>query len=65
MRLAVDRDRCCGSGMCSLLAASVFDQSADDGRVLLLTPVPPPDQQGAARRAVDTCPVGAIREVVE
>lgn len=63
MRLHVDRERCCGSGMCALTAPEVFDQDSGDGRVVLLQTVPSPADRDSARQAVDTCPSGAIEEM--
>ncbi|PSK95364.1 ferredoxin [Murinocardiopsis flavida] len=60
MRIGTDRDRCIGAGMCVLTAPEVFDQDAEDGRVLLLDAEPPDGLQGAARRASFLCPSGAI-----
>lgn len=60
MRITVDRERCCGAGMCALTAPDVFDQSEDDGRVLVLDPVPPPALEAAVRGAAVLCPSGAI-----
>ncbi|MFJ9852865.1 ferredoxin [Streptomyces sp. NPDC101150] len=60
MELHVDRERCCGAGMCALTAPEVFDQDAADGRVLLLLPRPPHEHRAAARDAAGLCPAGAI-----
>ncbi|MET9341417.1 ferredoxin [Nonomuraea sp. NPDC003804] len=60
MRIDVDRERCCGAGMCALTVETVFDQNEDDGRVILLEPVPPPEHEAAVRRAATLCPSGAI-----
>ncbi|QOV41425.1 ferredoxin [Streptomyces ferrugineus] len=60
MRLRVDRERCIGAGMCALTAPEVFDQDADDGRVLLLDAEPSAVHRAAARMAVGVCPSGAI-----
>ncbi|MDO3647419.1 ferredoxin [Nocardia mangyaensis] len=59
LRIVADRDRCIGAGMCALLAAAVFDQDANDGRVLLLAPALPEDH-AAVREAVAVCPSGAL-----
>lgn len=59
-RLHVDRERCIGAGMCALTAPEVFDQDADDGRVLLLHAEPPLTHRAAARMAAGVCPSGAI-----
>ncbi|MDI3421207.1 ferredoxin [Streptomyces luteolus] len=58
--LAVDRERCAGSGMCALTAPEVFDQNDEDGRVLLLTSRPGPEHRAAARLAAGVCPAAAI-----
>ncbi len=63
MRLRVDRERCCSSGMCVLAAPEIFDQD-DDGQVVLLDPAPPPEHHDAARLAVQTCPGEAITEYI-
>ena len=63
MRVVVDRDRCRGAGMCALTAPAVFDQSEDDGTVVVLDPDPPPEQEAAVVRAVGLCPNGVIRLV--
>jgi ferredoxin len=60
MRIQVDRDRCCGSGNCVLTAPDVFDQSDDDGLVVLRRSDPPPGRDDAVRRAADLCPARAI-----
>ena len=62
MRLSADQARCCGSGMCVLIAPEVFDQNAGDGRVLLLDPTPPPEHHDAVWEAIQACPCGAIDE---
>jgi len=49
--------------MCALTAPGVFDQSEDDGTVVVLDPEPPPEQEAAAVRAVGLCPNGVIRLV--
>ncbi|GGS80987.1 MULTISPECIES: ferredoxin [Streptomyces] len=59
-RLHADRERCIGAGMCALTAPEVFDQDAEDGRVLLLNPEPPAAQRAAVRMAAGVCPSGAI-----
>ena len=49
--------------MCALTAPAVFDQSEDDGSVVVLDPAPPPEQEAAVVRAVGLCPNGVIRLV--
>jgi ferredoxin len=60
VRASVDRERCCGAGMCVLTAPEVFDQDNEDGRVVLLEPAPPPRHHVALRQAAEVCPSGAI-----
>jgi ferredoxin len=63
MRIVVDRERCVGAGQCVLAAPEVFDQSEDDGRVLLR-----PDADAdrtPAPAAVDLCPSRALSLVPE
>jgi len=58
--IRVDRARCAGSGLCLAQVPAVFDQSEDDGKVLLNTPVPEPALAAAVRVAAGRCPSGAI-----
>jgi ferredoxin len=60
MRITVDRERCIGAGQCVLTEPRVFDQSDDDGRVLLLTDGDGPQTEAAVRRAVQFCPSRAL-----
>ncbi|MEU4684437.1 ferredoxin [Streptomyces xinghaiensis] len=60
MTLRVDRRRCAGSGLCAVRLPGVFDQSEEDGKVLLSTPEPGPRLAGAVRAAAARCPSGAI-----
>jgi ferredoxin len=60
MKVAVNTERCIGSGNCVLTAPGIFDQSDDTGTVVLLTENPAQDQEGPAREAVNLCPGQAI-----
>jgi ferredoxin len=60
MKVIVDQDKCVSSGQCVRSAADVFDQSDDDGVVLLLTDNPPADQSVNVRKAAAACPAMAI-----
>lgn len=60
MRVSVDRERCCSSGQCVGAAPEVFDQSEDDGAVLLLEAEPPDHLHPAVRLAAGICPGRAI-----
>jgi ferredoxin len=46
--------------MCALTAPEVFDQSEDDGTVVVLDAEPPPEQEAAVVRAAALCPNGVI-----
>lgn len=63
MRVEVDRDRCRGAGQCALYAPELFDQSEDDGMVVVLDDRPAPALRGKARLAARLCPNGVIRVV--
>ncbi|MCP2341870.1 ferredoxin [Actinomadura rupiterrae] len=56
MKIIADRDRCLGAGQCALYAPDVFDQSDEDGTVVLMTETPPAERHEAVRLAADMCP---------
>jgi ferredoxin len=62
MKIAVDDDRCEGHGQCAVQAPDVF--SLDDNAELIYrfegTEVPG-EHAAAARAAVNSCPVAALR----
>ncbi|MFG2072668.1 ferredoxin [Nonomuraea maritima] len=60
MKIKADMSVCIGAGMCVLTAPDVFDQSDEDGTVVLLQESPPEGQEEAVRRAVTLCPSGAL-----
>jgi ferredoxin len=60
VRIEVDPERCAASGLCVLTVPEVFEQSDEDGKVMLLTPGPASDQAARVRAAVSRCPTGAI-----
>ncbi|MEU7283557.1 ferredoxin [Streptomyces sp. NPDC045431] len=64
MRIDIDRERCVGSGMCVYALPAVFDQSDEDGRVVLAGGDPPTGYGApsirALRAAAAGCPVAAI-----
>jgi ferredoxin len=60
MKIKADTEICIGAGMCVLTAPEVFDQSEDDGTVVLLNPDPPAALEAAVHRAVQLCPSGAL-----
>jgi ferredoxin len=60
MKIEADATKCCGSGMCVLTDPAVFDQSEDDGTVIVLVAEPSAEHHAAAREAAALCPAGAI-----
>lgn len=61
MRIIADTSRCAGAGQCVLTDPALFDQSEDDGTVVVITPVPADAQQiTRARQAVHICPSQAL-----
>ncbi len=60
MKVITDRDKCIGAGQCVLIAPQVFDQSEDDGTVLLLQEDPPAGTHTAIHQAAAVCPGMAI-----
>ncbi|MEV0384508.1 ferredoxin [Nonomuraea sp. NPDC050643] len=60
MEIRADASVCIGAGMCALTVPKVFDQSEDEGTVVLLEKAPPAELEDAVRRAVTLCPSGAI-----
>lgn len=60
MRVTVDTERCCGSGMCVLTAPEIFDQRDEDGIVRLNHAIPEAALHQQVREAAQNCPSGAI-----
>jgi ferredoxin len=60
MKVIIDKDRCCGSGLCVLAAPGVFDQHDGDGTVVLLDATPPQALHAQVEDAADRCPSLAI-----
>ncbi|MBB5077011.1 ferredoxin [Nonomuraea sp. NPDC050547] len=60
MEIKADTDVCIGAGMCALTAPEVFDQSEEEGTVVVLVSPVPEGQEALVRRAVQQCPSGAI-----
>jgi ferredoxin len=60
MHVTVDTTLCCSSGQCVLTAPEVFDQSEDDGTVLLLQADPDPSLHAKVRTAAALCPSSSI-----
>ncbi len=60
MRIVTDTGRCVGAGQCALTEPSVFDQSDEDGTVVLLTDQVEGDVLENVREAIDLCPSQAL-----
>lgn len=60
MRVSLLPEQCVGAGHCVLSAPEVFDQSEDDGVVLLLDATPDAHLADAVHEAADLCPAQAI-----
>jgi ferredoxin len=58
MRIVADTNRCVGAGQCVLTDPSVFDQSEEDGTVVVL--VERPNDLDTVREAVHICPSQAL-----
>ncbi|MEU3252597.1 ferredoxin [Streptomyces sp. NPDC006997] len=63
MRIEADPEVCVSSGMCALAAPDLFDQSDDDGTVVVLRSDPPPERFPAVRGVVGRCPSRALKLV--
>lgn len=60
VRVSVDRELCCSSGQCVVLAPELFDQRDSDGTSYPVLPRPSSDLHESARRAAADCPTRAI-----
>jgi ferredoxin len=60
MRIVTDTARCVGAGQCALTEPSVFDQSDEDGTVVLLIDHTDATTLDNVREAVDLCPSQAL-----
>ena len=60
MRIVADTGRCVGAGQCALTEPRVFDQSDEDGTVVLLTDQADGEVLDNVREAVDLCPSQAL-----
>ena len=60
MRIVTDTGRCVGAGQCALTEPAVFDQSDEDGTVVLLTDHAEGDRLAKVHEAIDLCPSQAL-----
>jgi ferredoxin len=61
MRVIIDKSRCIAAGQCVLKSPKVFDQSEEDGIVILLNENPPEDLRESVVLAARVCPAEAIK----
>lgn len=59
--IEADTGRCVGAGMCALVAPGLFDQTDEDGSVVVLHRVVSGEAAVRAMECEDNCPSGAIR----
>ncbi|GAA0904855.1 MULTISPECIES: ferredoxin [Streptomyces violaceusniger group] len=60
-KIVADLDRCVGAGQCVLTDPEGFDQSEEDGTVVVLQDTPADDEAlKRARGAVEICPSRAL-----
>jgi ferredoxin len=61
MKIIIDEELCCASGLCTVKAGEVFDQRDEDGIAILLDEDPAPELHDDIREAAAVCPAAAIR----
>jgi ferredoxin len=61
MRVTIDKSRCIAAGQCVLKSPEVFDQSEEDGIVILLNANPPKELKESVVLAARVCPAEAIK----
>lgn len=61
MRITIERARCIAAGQCVLKSPEVFDQSEEDGIVILLNAHPSAELADSVRTAARLCPAEAIK----
>ena len=60
MKILINRDKCVGAGQCVLAAPEIFQQSEDDGLVVVRLSEPPEHLHDSARAAANLCPALVI-----
>ncbi|RDI52716.1 ferredoxin [Nocardia mexicana] len=64
MKISVDNDRCEGHGLCAERVPALFELDDDAELVYHFEGgTVPPEHVAAARAAIDSCPVAALREI--
>jgi ferredoxin len=60
MQVHIDPDVCQGHTLCSLAAPQIFQLREEDGHAYVESPDVPEELEELVRKAVATCPEGAI-----
>jgi len=60
MKIIINRDSCIGAGQCVLAAPELFDQSEDDGLVVLRNAAASEADRAGAEAAAFACPTRSI-----
>ncbi|MBP2328232.1 ferredoxin [Kibdelosporangium banguiense] len=60
MRIIADTGRCVGAGQCVLTEPALFDQSENDGTIIVLNEKPEGELVEKAREAARVCPSQAL-----
>jgi ferredoxin len=60
MKIIADTSKCVGAGQCVLTEPELFDQSEDDGTIIVLNETPEGELVEKAREAAHVCPSQAL-----
>jgi ferredoxin len=60
MKIIADTGKCVGAGQCVLTEPTLFDQSEEDGTVIVLDDQPEGELVDKAREAAHVCPSQAL-----
>lgn len=60
MLVRIDPDVCQGHTLCAMAAPDIFHLDDEDGHAYVVSSDVPPEQEELVRKAVATCPEGAI-----
>jgi ferredoxin len=60
VKVSVDRDKCQGHTLCSMIAPDSFELDDVDGHASAVNEIVPADQEDAVREAAQSCPEQAI-----
>jgi ferredoxin len=60
LNVVVAHHKCTSAGQCLLSAPNVFDQSEENGTIVLLDAHPPESERGRVLDAIHRCPASVI-----